>query len=296
LHICYDELEAEARGTGNAFDPASWKAARERAATTAQGHLDAACAGVRVGFILDDNMYYRSMRKKWYHFARSQRCGFHQVFLSAPTSVCLDRNKSRDLASRVPDFSIQHMADSFEWPQDGGVGDGSWESRASLSTVIDTSEASTAEQVESFLHRWSQTGLSSLWTPMLVEQSLEGRTEKQGEAHLCDVALRKIVTRALANAPELGAARSDIAKRWGARKTELSKHFARAMTGDEDPPLDMEELIHDLESIFLKSCVADVQRLLVERGPVMGAGMKAAEASAAVRAQLGSLSSAGLSV
>lgn len=39
--------------------------------------------------------------------------------IEAPKAVCLERNRGREAACRVPDFSIEHMAEAFEWPAGG---------------------------------------------------------------------------------------------------------------------------------------------------------------------------------
>ena len=58
-----------------------------------------------------------------------QVSGFGQApALEAPTAICLERNRYRDVADRVPDFSIEHMAEVFEWPPHGG---NSWEAQDS---------------------------------------------------------------------------------------------------------------------------------------------------------------------
>lgn len=51
---------------------------------------------------------------------------FVGVKLQAPTAVCLERNRRREAADRVPDFSIEHMAEVFEWPPSGG---NTWEAQ-----------------------------------------------------------------------------------------------------------------------------------------------------------------------
>ena len=40
--------------------------------------------------------------------------------------MCLERNRHRQTADRVPDFSIEHMAEVFEWPPCGG---NTWEAQ-----------------------------------------------------------------------------------------------------------------------------------------------------------------------
>lgn len=44
----------------------------------------------------------------------------------APTAICLERNRCREGASQVPEFSIEHMAEVFEWPSTLGK---TWEAQ-----------------------------------------------------------------------------------------------------------------------------------------------------------------------
>ena len=173
----------------------------------------------RVVIVLDDNMYYRSMRKRWYHLCREASCAYHQLFLQAPVDLCLERNKLRKPAAQVPDFSIQHMAEVFEWPPEAG---GTWEAQG-ISTFIDASSSSSEEQVASCLKTWQSR--PDFWRP--VPELPEAVEETQSDSHHCDVALRKIVSRALADVPkEHSQLKSTLAKQWGAKKAEMSKKVA----------------------------------------------------------------------
>uniref|UniRef100_A0A6T1G554 L-seryl-tRNA(Sec) kinase n=1 Tax=Alexandrium monilatum TaxID=311494 RepID=A0A6T1G554_9DINO len=149
-HICYDEIEADLRGPAGDFDPSAWQAARERCMQEAERLL--AERAQRAVLLLDDNMYYRSMRKRWYHFARERGCAYRQVFLQAPQEVCLERNDGRPPASQVPAFSILHMAEVFEWPRDTGE---TWEAQPCVTTVLEADSLSTDHQVEGFVSSWA---------------------------------------------------------------------------------------------------------------------------------------------
>ncbi|CAJ1365384.1 unnamed protein product [Effrenium voratum] len=207
IHFCYDEVERTLRTDESQFDPETWQAARAKISGDVAALLDNSDG--RIVIVLDDNMYYRSMRKRWYHLCRDRGCAYHQVFLQAPLDVCLERNQRRDLVARVPKFSIEHMAEAFEWPARGGT----WEAQDAVSLLID--EAETCMQIQC-IRDWH-----SFWKPVPAE---EGPAEEvQSESHQCDVALRKVVTRALAEVPkELGPLKSTLAKRWGAKKAELA--------------------------------------------------------------------------
>ena len=54
-------------------------------------------------------------RRAYVVFAKDNR------FVKPSTRLqCQLRNKLRDARSRVPEFSIRHMAEAFEWPPEGG--------------------------------------------------------------------------------------------------------------------------------------------------------------------------------
>jgi len=258
-YVCYDAVESELRGAAS-FTPECWQAARQRVVETVSNLL-ASRSGDRMVVLLDDNMYYRSMRKQWYHFARDRNCAFRQLFLQAPQEVCLERNAQRDGSQQVPEFSILHMAEAFEWPLIGGS---SWEARASVSTLLDSSNADTCSQMDTFIASWLQPESIGFWAPLPPEQIPEqDNTEAQSDAHACDVALRRVVSRALDNIPrDMAAAKQSLARQWGSRKALIAKQLAAKVKQDNIPPACVAELINNFEVAFLSSCVADVQRLV----------------------------------
>ena len=274
LHVCYDEVEHAMRADRDKFDPEQWRQARVEVARRVRSMLEAPSEESRV-IVLDDNMYYRSMRKQWYHLCREISCAYHQLFLQAPEEVCLERNRLRDAHAKVPEFSIRHMAEVFEWPPEAG---GTWEAQEGISTLIDSSLTS-AEQVVSCLDAWQG---HDFWRPVPVMP--EAVEDVQSDSHHCDVALRKIVSRALADVPkEHSQLKSALAKKWGAKKAEMSKnvaaantqgllllHFARCcvmLNSLHCTGASASDLIHEAEVSFLQSCISDLQQAL-QTGPM----------------------------
>jgi len=95
------------------------------------------------------------------------------------------------------------------------------------------------------------------------EEIEQDHAEVQSDAHECDVALRRVVSRALASIPrDLGAAKQNLAKQWGSRKAGIAKQLAAKVKADNIPPAGVADLINNFEVAFLGSCVADVQRLV----------------------------------
>ena len=63
--------------------------------------------------IVDDIMYYRSMRREVYTIAREQSYGFVTLYVSVPVEVALQRNAARESA-RVPEqVRLASRADDY---------------------------------------------------------------------------------------------------------------------------------------------------------------------------------------
>ena len=54
--------------------------------------------------------------------------------VKAPTAICLERNRRREGAAQVPEFSIEHMAEVFEWPSTLGK---TWEAQDEMKKTED---------------------------------------------------------------------------------------------------------------------------------------------------------------
>ena len=59
--------------------------------------------------IVDDIMFYRSMRREIYKIARENHHGFVSIFMEIPIEVALDRNSKRGSASRVAKEVFAHI-------------------------------------------------------------------------------------------------------------------------------------------------------------------------------------------
>merc|ERR1712150_410564 len=85
--------------------------------------------------------------------------------------------------------------------------------------------------------------------------------EVKSDAQALDVALRRVVSRALASASqELGQAKSILAKQWQTRKAGYVKQLSAEMKTSNLQ--NAEDRIHEIENAFLKACIADIQQLL----------------------------------
>jgi tRNA uridine 5-carbamoylmethylation protein Kti12 len=66
--------------------------------------------------VVDDNMYYRSMRQECYRLARQLGTAYVQVHLQVPLELALQRNRDRQPDMQVPESALRRMAASFEEP------------------------------------------------------------------------------------------------------------------------------------------------------------------------------------
>ncbi|XP_067000534.2 L-seryl-tRNA(Sec) kinase [Anabrus simplex] len=70
----------------------------------------------RTIIIIDDNMYYRSMRYQYFQLARLWNLGFSQVFIDCDLEEVLQRNAARSKDDFVPEEVIKRMKSNLEPP------------------------------------------------------------------------------------------------------------------------------------------------------------------------------------
>merc|ERR1712142_699868 len=65
-------------------------------------------------YIIDDNMFYESMRYKFYQLAKKYEIGYSQIYFDFNLSECLDGNKNRE--DTIPEQIIYDMNYKLENP------------------------------------------------------------------------------------------------------------------------------------------------------------------------------------
>ena len=65
---------------------------------------------------IDDNLFYRSMRYRFYQMARHYSCSFCQVYIHAPIDTVIGRNDGRPENAIIPRATILKMNNIFEVP------------------------------------------------------------------------------------------------------------------------------------------------------------------------------------
>ncbi|CAM1296226.1 Uncharacterised protein g1504 [Pycnogonum litorale] len=67
--------------------------------------------------LIDDNMYYRSMRYEWLNLSRKHGLGFCQIYVQCSVEDCIARNIHRSADSKVDNNVIRRMAVKLEEPE-----------------------------------------------------------------------------------------------------------------------------------------------------------------------------------
>jgi tRNA uridine 5-carbamoylmethylation protein Kti12 len=140
-HVCFDEVffssdqkaaaattteeKKKRKPTTTAFSPASWRGMRRHVLETLDTtQLPAWKKEEKHVFhivLIDDNMYYRSMREVYRKLARRHRCAFAQLHVQCTLKSALGRNALRSGTARVPRATIERMHALMEPPRDAHV-------------------------------------------------------------------------------------------------------------------------------------------------------------------------------
>ncbi|XP_075733269.1 uncharacterized protein LOC119175959 [Rhipicephalus microplus] len=144
--------------------------------------------------MVDDNLYYRSMRAAWFKLARKYSLGFCQVFLLCSAEQAIQRNATRLLP--VPELTIETMVQKFELARDEP-----WEQ---LSVAVDGGPGSM-EKVMALL----DTASKQPWSPMDIVDSITEPTPP-GQIHIWDLELRALVSKLIRQAQEEKSTKSEL--------------------------------------------------------------------------------------
>ncbi|KRY46773.1 Transmembrane protein 98 [Trichinella britovi] len=157
VHICYDEILEYAKLCTN-----QWKSMRNMILDS----IDAVAVGLnsrdayvkpaaidadiwnkivplvpnfdatwsKIIFLIDDNMYYRSMRFSYYRLARKHQFGFCQLYIQCDLERALIQNRGRKPDAVVSDETIKRMAEKIQIPAE------KWEEN-SITVIVDNSDS-----------------------------------------------------------------------------------------------------------------------------------------------------------
>ncbi|OQR98638.1 hypothetical protein ACHHYP_08354 [Achlya hypogyna] len=267
-YICFDEAFLEQRATGEVdvgeFQPQQWK----DAVAAIYCRVDAALAGAAArgvgqkeklqAFLLDDNMYYRSMRKKYWQLCRQR---FGQIYVNTARGICRARNSQRP--NPVPEAVIMRMEALLQPPHPSLH---SWEARfieVDLSLHSSASlrnapalAAATALIRDALAHPVVATTAESC----IKEKQEESRASNAASVvHRADLALRQLVGHLLRDTRKSGRVSiAELARRLSATKDAALQRYREEpvqATGEDA----VDAIVADFLTVaFVDSVLCDV--------------------------------------
>lgn len=187
----------------------------------------------RMVVIIDDNMYYKSMRLTYYRLAQTFRCGFCQVYFETELETALEANSRRSEIHRVPESSVRNIFSKLEPPNLSN----SWERNTVVVKQGGKSLVQFSEVIElAFGQPESMPSLPA------VEPKVFNMT------HEADGVLRKIVSRRVEDAKKKFS-RNEFLSYTQVLMKAKSLLLSDVKGGKIDLPLD-QDLQHFLEQVF----------------------------------------------
>ncbi|XP_003724051.2 L-seryl-tRNA(Sec) kinase [Strongylocentrotus purpuratus] len=219
------------------------------------GCLSEAAARVNGGesnliFLIDDNMFYRSMRYNLYQLARKYSTGFCQIGFECSTDIAIERNAKRK--NGIPEETIVTMATRLEQPD---ASKAPWEVN---SILIDADE----EVNHGILAPVWMMLQSSFLTPVppLIEEDEEAKEQSRAECaasllHQADQVLRKCISETLATSKGnlTSTERKDLASELNQGKAAILDELRRGSLSPPDLP--HENRSRETFAHFFKECL-----------------------------------------
>ncbi|KAM3182713.1 hypothetical protein ACTXT7_011780 [Hymenolepis weldensis] len=191
--------------------------------------------------ILDDNFYYRSMRKQYYQLSKILRIAYMSVSFRTSLEICIKRNAER--VTSVPESIIHRMNFRFEWP-DAAISP--WERYnlelgGSISDVI-------VEEIEKFVEFVLKQPLVFIdWEKLEAERNKSREINRMNPIHVIDDVLRSLVNACVISlSPEL---RQKYGKEFGKVKA-MTLNQLRPSACDKFASLSCEDFDTWIQSAF----------------------------------------------
>uniref|UniRef100_A0A0H2UI54 Uncharacterized protein n=1 Tax=Rhodnius prolixus TaxID=13249 RepID=A0A0H2UI54_RHOPR len=186
--------------------------------------------------ILDDNMFYRSMRYEYYQLSREYSLGFCEIYLSTPLEICLKLNRQR--INPVADSTILKMNALLEVPNSAN----SWETNVLIlsNQTLSQNEWLSIEKVLD----------NCCLNPVKNFQKTKQEVIPQNTLHLADIALRKVVNALILKRKET----LDVSKLYNLKLLKRRQHILSSVRAGEIilPNTQEENCIELYSEYFLK--------------------------------------------
>lgn len=139
-------------------------------------------AGVNAYVLLvDDNMYYKSMRKEIQNIARDTYSGFLTIYFDATLEGAINRNKNRTSSAQLSNVLISNMYSKYERPED-----------CSDSVIRFNLDKTLMPNIEEVIKKVQ----SSIQNPLKINENLPlPNVVQQSVFHQLDLILRQEISR-----------------------------------------------------------------------------------------------------
>ncbi|CAH1783150.1 unnamed protein product [Owenia fusiformis] len=173
-----------------------------------------------VVLIIDDNMYYRSMRYSYFQLAKKYSTGFVQFYIKCPTDLALERNHAR---GEPVDKDIILTMDTRLEPPNPELN--KWEEN---SYVIDSMETDMNARFSFVIDKIEHCLKNPI--PLEIEENVEEKEESRvicskNTLHQIDQILRKIVQDHMKHSARNAANMAEQGKIANATRSYIFSHF-----------------------------------------------------------------------
>uniref|UniRef100_A0A915KF02 L-seryl-tRNA(Sec) kinase n=1 Tax=Romanomermis culicivorax TaxID=13658 RepID=A0A915KF02_ROMCU len=202
-----------------------WPKFSQKIVTSENSSID----GRNILILLDDNMYYNSMRLRYYNLALEKRTYFGQIYVKCDLETCLQRNAARkDESCTIPKDVIIRMSEIFEEPNPLGR---SWERNSMIIAAQDLSSLDTLGRIKYFFRQISESPLPENNIDQLADEKLKSRyINESNKAHQVDIIFRKAINQIIKEKRNLGY---DDTSSLFRKLTEFKKYLMDGVLGIE---------------------------------------------------------------
>ncbi|KRZ04117.1 Transmembrane protein 98 [Trichinella zimbabwensis] len=147
----------------------------------------------RIIFLIDDNMYYRSMRYSYYRLARKHHFGFCQLFIQCDLGCALIQNRGRKHDAVVSDETIKRMAEKIQIPAE------KWEENSYTIIVNNSDRQVHLSKICNFLLESCSKFLPELSEDVNNDETTYNIESCTNRMHRLDLLLRGIIHQEVEN-------------------------------------------------------------------------------------------------
>jgi len=189
---------------------------------------DTPTAGVQHIVLIDDNLFYKSMRHIFYQLARKYECSFCQIYLEDNLDTLFKRNSSREDMVTMETILKMNLLFAVPDPQQN-----LWEKNTLMLSKVFSGERETVQKVLLYIEKC----FNDVVKPLLTEEEIKERTlnrQKNLESycHQCDQLLRKHISKQMMEAKSKGLQKVELQNMAEKLNTHRKKYLDQLRMND----------------------------------------------------------------